>query len=44
VCETAQDGLEALQKVFRKGDVILVKGSRAVGLELVVQEMTKVEK
>jgi UDP-N-acetylmuramoyl-tripeptide--D-alanyl-D-alanine ligase len=44
VCETAQDGLETLQKVFRKGDVILVKGSRAIGLELVVQEMTKVEK
>ncbi len=42
VCETAQDGLEILQRVFRKGDVILIKGSHSIGLESVVKEMTKV--
>ncbi|MFA6495389.1 MAG: UDP-N-acetylmuramoyl-tripeptide--D-alanyl-D-alanine ligase [Candidatus Paceibacterota bacterium] len=44
VCETAQDGLEMLQKVFRKGDAILIKGSHSIGLDSVVREMTKVEK
>lgn len=42
VCEDASGGLEALQKVFRKGDVILIKGSHSIGLESVVREMTKV--
>jgi len=38
--DTAADAAEALAKLLRPGDVVLVKGSRAVGLEAVAAKLT----
>ncbi len=37
VCKTAREAKDQLLPLLKKGDVVLVKGSRAVGLELVVE-------
>jgi UDP-N-acetylmuramoyl-tripeptide--D-alanyl-D-alanine ligase len=36
---TASEAADELQKILRPGDVVLVKGSRAVGLEAVVAKL-----
>ncbi len=38
---TAAEATEALRKVLRAGDVVLVKGSRAVGLEVVAENLAE---
>jgi UDP-N-acetylmuramoyl-tripeptide--D-alanyl-D-alanine ligase len=40
--ETAQDLVENCEGLFQPGDVILVKGSRGVGLERLVQHLSSV--
>ena len=37
---TAADAAERLRRVLRPGDVVLVKGSRSVGLEVVAENLT----
>jgi UDP-N-acetylmuramoyl-tripeptide--D-alanyl-D-alanine ligase len=37
---TAGEAAEALRELLRPGDVVLVKGSRAVGLEVVAEKLT----
>ena len=37
---TAAEAAEALRELLRPGDVVLVKGSRAVGLEVVAEKLT----
>ena len=39
VVDTAQDALEALSEVFGENDIVLVKGSRSVGLDKFVEGM-----
>jgi UDP-N-acetylmuramoyl-tripeptide--D-alanyl-D-alanine ligase len=38
--ESPERAVELLRAVLRPGDVVLVKGSRAVGLEAVAQNLT----
>ena len=42
VTSTAQDLVENCEGLFQPGDVILVKGSRGVGLERLVQHLSSV--
>lgn len=38
-CETPEDGAQLLSRIIRAGDLVLVKGSRGVKTEIVVEEM-----
>lgn len=38
---SAADAVDALREVLRPGDVVLVKGSRSVGLEVVAENLTQ---
>jgi UDP-N-acetylmuramoyl-tripeptide--D-alanyl-D-alanine ligase len=38
---TAEEAVDALAATLRPGDVVLVKGSRAVGLETVAAKLTR---
>ena len=37
-CETAQEAARQLQEISRSGDVVLIKGSRGLKLEQIVEE------
>jgi UDP-N-acetylmuramoyl-tripeptide--D-alanyl-D-alanine ligase len=39
ICETAEEAGRKLQELVRAGDVVLIKGSRSIGLEKVVEEV-----
>ncbi|MDQ3874190.1 MAG: UDP-N-acetylmuramoyl-tripeptide--D-alanyl-D-alanine ligase [Actinomycetota bacterium] len=41
--ETVPEGIEELREVLREGDCVLVKGSRAMGLEAVADALTAAE-
>ncbi len=41
--ETVEEGIDALEAVLRPGDVVLVKASRALGLERVAESVTLVK-
>jgi len=36
---TVEEGIEAVRAALRPGDVVLVKGSRAIGLEAVAENI-----
>lgn len=40
-CATNSEALEVLQKILKPGDAILIKGSRGMRMEEIVQELTK---
>lgn len=42
VCETAEEAGKKLQEIMQEGDVVLIKGSRSIGLERVVEEVKEV--
>lgn len=39
VCETAEEAGKKLQELMREGDAVLIKGSRSIGLEKVIEEV-----
>jgi UDP-N-acetylmuramyl pentapeptide synthase len=41
--ETVEEGIDAVEAVLRPGDVVLVKASRALGLERVAESVTLVK-
>lgn len=41
IFETAQEAKKVLQDIMKEGDIILVKGSRAIGLDIVLEEIVE---